>query len=61
MHKEQSEREIHMNKRTHAYTHTHIHTGIIPIAGGLMSLTKDWKGLFGEVVPCMMIDFMIHL
>ena len=35
--------------------------GIIPVAAGLMSLTAGWRRYFGELVPCMMIDFMIHL
>ena len=35
--------------------------GIIPVSGGLISLTGQWKRLFGDLVPCMMIDFMIHL
>jgi hypothetical protein len=35
--------------------------GIMPITGGLISLTGSWKRLFGNLVPCMMIDFMIHL
>jgi hypothetical protein len=33
----------------------------MPVTGGLFSLTGQWKGLFGNLVPCMMIDFMIHL
>jgi len=35
--------------------------GIIPVSGGLISLTGQWKRLFGDLVPCMMIDFMIHI